>query len=472
MKKMLEKKKMYIIYFLIIVVLYNGFKTQVPIGTGYTGTINENAKLKFIYDLTYENNGETITEQEIFNHYLNIIENAEEFIIIDMFLFNDDYNRNYSYKNIVETVTNKLIEQREKNSDIDIIFITDEINNFYGSYENKFLKKLSDNNIDVVITDLSKTRDSNPIYAGIWRSFFNWIDIEGDGYLPNVFSSDSQKVTLPAYLKLLNFKANHRKVIISEKMALVSSANNHDASANHSNIGFLIEDSKTINDLVTAEKVVAEFSGYEFKKNYKGNVQEELETGMTAQVLTEKAILNALLDEIKSTENGDKIYLAMFYIGHREVINQLIKASERGVQINIVLDPNKDAFGVKKAGIPNRQVASELTKKSNINIQWYNTTGEQYHSKMTSFFKQNEFVVIGGSANYTRRNLDNYNLELCVKVTTKKDSQLEKEIEKYFDKILNNESGTFTIDYGVYEDNSFLKKLIYRFQEFSGFSTF
>ena len=81
-------------------------------------------------------------------------------------------------------------------------------------------------------------RDSNPIYSGIWRSIIKWFGTSGKGWIPNPFRPDSPKVTLRAYLKLLNFKANHRKVIASEKSAILSSMNPHDASGNHSNIGF------------------------------------------------------------------------------------------------------------------------------------------------------------------------------------------------------------------------------------------
>ncbi len=35
---------------------------------------------------------------------------------------------------------------------------------------------------------------------------------------------------------MLNFKANHRKILITENEALITSANVHDASAYHSNI--------------------------------------------------------------------------------------------------------------------------------------------------------------------------------------------------------------------------------------------
>src|SRR5699024_12006920 len=46
----------------------------------------------FLYDLTYTENDEITEEQEIFEEIYTMIDEAEEFLVLDMFLFNDDYN--------------------------------------------------------------------------------------------------------------------------------------------------------------------------------------------------------------------------------------------------------------------------------------------------------------------------------------------------------------------------------------------
>jgi HKD family nuclease len=151
-----------------------------------------------------------------------------------------------------------------------------------------------------------------------------------------------------------------------------------------------------------------------------------------------------------------------------------LSASARGVDIKIILDPNKDAFGYEKNGIPNRQVAHELVSKTKerIKIRWYDTHGEQFHSKLFLSTRGPRFTVIVGSANLTRRNLDNYNLELDIKVIVQTKSQLAQEIRRYFDRLWNNENGLFTVEYGHYKEDLFLKTLVYRIQEGFGLSTF
>ncbi|MGJ0845325.1 phospholipase D family protein [Tissierella praeacuta] len=475
MKKEFKYKKF--ILGLIPIFILNGFVTPIPKETSFEGIDRNAQNIEFLYDLTYKKDGNPVKEQRIFKEQLKLIEEAEKFIIADMFLFNDDYNRKFKveYPNISEQLTDALIKKKKNNPNIKIIFITDEINNFYGVYESPYIKRLKDNNIDVIITNLEKLRDSNPIYSGIWRSLIKWFGTSGKGWLPNSFRPDSSKVTLRGYLKLLNFKANHRKVIISEKYAIVSSMNPHDASGYHSNIGFKMN-GDIILDLISSELEIAKLSGYkgeyEFKISPNLNVEEINST--TIALITESKIRDNLIKEIKNTKKGNKIMIGMFYLSHRNIIKELIDADERGVDVKIILDPNKDAFGIEKNGIPNRQVAYEMKKKSNnsIDIKWYDTYGEQYHSKIVIIEKENQVVVIGGSANLTRRNLDDYNLETNVMVKTLKDTKLYEDIKGYFNRIWTNEDGNYTIEYENYREDSFMKTLIYRFQEWSGLSTF
>lgn len=454
---------------LILIVLYNGFKTPVAPGISEKGELR-NSEVEFIYDLTYEKDKSILHEKNIFPKIMEMVEEAQEFIVIDMFLFNDEYDRKYQYDNISGELTNKLILQKEKYPEIKIVFITDEINTFYGSYSSEYLDKLKENDIQVVITDLEKIRDPNPLYSGVWRLLFKNLNTSGKGILPNPFSPDSPKGTIPSYLKILNMKANHRKVVITEKEALVTSFNPHDASSNHSNIALVVR-GEIINDLLKTENAVLSFSGeetFDFKVDY------PVDTSAQGQVLTEGKIKEELIYEIEKTKKGEKIQIAMFYLADIQIIDELIKASDRGVDIKIILDANKDAFGREKNGIPNRPVAYKLVNESNgeIAVKWYSTHGEQFHSKITIFLKDDELIVIGGSANLTRRNLDDYNLETNLKIILERDNPEAIKIEDYFKRIWNNNDTEYTLDFAAYEEKSILKKILYYIQEITGLSSF
>lgn len=454
---------------LVIVIAYNAFKTGIPKGTSIKGKLR-NSKVEFIYDLTYMQNKSIVYDQNIFSKIKDMVKDAQEFIVIDMFLFNDDYDRKYSYENISGQLTDILIEQKKKIPSIEVVFITDEINTFYGSYPSKYLERLKNNGVQVIITDLEQLPDPNPIYSGLWRTFFSKLNLNRKGWLRNPFSPDSPKVTLASYLKLLNMKANHRKVVITENEGLVTSFNAHDASGNHSNIALAVK-GEIINDLLETENAIIKFSGgdpFNFRINSLVEVPDQ------AQVITEGKIKEVLIKEIKNTKKGDKVKMVMFYLADYKVVEELIKASHRGVEIKIVLDANKDAFGIKKNGVPNRPVAYKLVNDSQgkIHIRWYATHGEQFHSKASIFLKEKETIAIGGSANLTRRNIEDYNLETNLKVVFQKDNSEAVKVEKYFDRIWNNEDGDYTLDFEVYKEKSIIKRALYYIQEKTGLSSF
>jgi phosphatidylserine/phosphatidylglycerophosphate/cardiolipin synthase-like enzyme len=472
-RKIMKKRKMIGIILSLIIIstsIYGRIK-PLPKGISLDGQVYKTNQVDFLYDLTYEKDGKIEKEQMLFDRVFKIIDDAEKFIIIDMFLFNDTYDKKYSYPDLSAKLTNAIIQKKQKNPSIKVAFISDEMNTFYGSYPSKHLEAMEKNDVNVVLTDLNQLRDSNPSYSGFWRTFLGWFETSGKGWLPNPFSKDAPKATFRSYLKLLNFKANHRKLIVTEKQALVSSANPHDASGYHSNIAFVVGGA-IIKDIVVGEKAIGNFSGKIIDGEYKEH--EKQEGSIRVSFITEGKIRKNLLEAIEKTKAGDVIQIGMFYFSERNLVKSLIKAANRGVKIQMILDANKDAFGMEKNGIPNRPVAHELFEKSNgkIKIRWYNTHGEQFHTKLVKIKYKDESVIFGGSANLTKRNIGDYNLEADLKIMAKNDNKIVKDVEQYFDRIWENENGNYTLDFKEYNEESIVKNIIYRLQEWSGLSTF
>jgi len=474
-EKKKRKKGLLLVGLIILVVLLGGwygtFK-KLPVGISKESDWINADDIEFIYDLTYRVDGKQQQEQAIFMKVEQIIDEAEEFIILDMFLFNDDYDRTYAFPNVSENLSKKLVKKKENNPEMPIYIITDEINTFYGVYESDSIQTLKAAGIPVILTDLDKLRNSNTVYSSTYGLFLKWFGTAGKGWINNPFSENSPKVTARSYLRLTNFKANHRKTIVSEKEGMVSSANPHDASSNHSNIAFSVKGS-FIKELVESELAVMAFSGYDVELS-----PEVVESPgeYRVKLITEGRIRETLEDAINKTEKGDQIDIGVFYLSERSIVKSLIKASKREVKIKMVLDANKDAFGMEKIGIPNRPVASELVQKSNesIQIKWYETHGEQFHSKLTAirYEADEKVLLIGGSANLTRRNINDFNLETNVCIEASTQSVLAEEVDQYFNRIWNNEDGQYTLDYTVFQEDTLWKKVIYRIQEYTGLSTF
>ena len=195
------------------------------------------------------------------------------------------------------------------------------------------------------------------------------------------------------------------------------------------------------------------------------------------QILTEGAIRTALLARIGAAASGDAIDIAMFYLADREIVESLLAASQRGVSVRLILDPNKDAFGRTKSGIPNRPVASELVSTSDgaIEVRWYRTHGEQFHTKLVMIHGPERVWLTLGSANLTRRNLSDYNLEANVGIELPRGSQLAVQALEYFDSLWSNRAALgveYTADFGVYADPGQMHYWLYRCMEATGLSTF
>jgi phosphatidylserine/phosphatidylglycerophosphate/cardiolipin synthase-like enzyme len=194
-------------------------------------------------------------------------------------------------------------------------------------------------------------------------------------------------------------------------------------------------------------------------------------------VLTEGGIRTELLQRLDTAGRGDNIDIAMFYVSDREVIQSLLAASHRGVNIRLILDPNKDAFGHAKSGIPNQPVASELVAASDgaIHVRWYRTHGEQFHTKLVMVYGPENFWLTVGSANLTRRNLADYNLEANLAIELPRSSRLAQQTVDYFETLWSNRATLgieYTADFGYYADPSQLHYWLYRVMEGTGVSTF
>lgn len=427
--------------------------------------------VEFYYDLTYKKNDIIYTEHRIFNQMEKIIENAEEFIVMDVFLFNNLYNASeFNFPKVSSGVKKALIKKKNEDKDIQIYFITDEINTFYGVYDSKELEELEKNGITVILTDLTETNGANRFYSTFWKYFFSWFGTGENGWLPNPFSPEAPKVTIRSYLKLINLKGNHRKVLVTEKEALITSANPHSASGYHSNIGFKFHGG-IINSVVESEKAVGELSAIEMKLPA---VEFANEGEYKIQLLTEGKIGKALDGDIDNSQSGDEIYIGMFYLGDTVIVKKLVAAAKRGVRVRLILDENNEAFGMKKTGIPNRVTAKKLIDKSKgkIEVRWYRSSGEQYHTKLIVIKTFDEMIINGGSANLTKRNIRDYTLDTNIRVVAPLDSKLAVDIEQYFDMLWNDDEDTYTIEKEKLEDGYISNKFLYDIQNISGFSTY
>lgn len=433
--------------------------------------------------------GRPILSQAIFEEILGVVRSARQFLVLDYFLFNHQGRATPAsapLRPLSEELRDALIERRRLEPSLRVLLTVDPINEVYGAVPSADLALLRAAGVEVVISDLDRLRDSNCVYSAFWRLAIAWWSRSGHGrgWLPNPLDEDSEPVTFGAWARLVNFKANHRKVILGDDghgglVGVVTSANPHDASSLHSNIAIKIA-GPALQPLMASELALARQSGWRGELNYGAPPmppQAPPANAIQVKVLTEGAIRAALLQHVRSAGKGDFVDIAMFYISDRAIVEALLKAARRGVTVRLILDPNKDAFGHSKSGIPNRPVASELVAASSgaIHVRWYRTHGEQFHTKLVMVYGAQRLWFTLGSANLTRRNLSDYNLEANVGVELPRGAQLAVQSLEYFDTLWNNRAllgVEYTADYGVYADPAQSHYWLYRVLEATGMSTF
>lgn len=492
---------------LLAVGLYQRLR-PLPPGLSQRGEAEPVQEIRFLADRTWvepspdgsddasddgstDGSGPRQVEQEIFDEVLAMIDRAESLIVLDMFLFNDVQGETpETTRAISSELVQALLRAAERDPGPRILVITDPINDVYGSVPAPGLRALEEAGIPVIRTDLRRLPDSHPLYSTPWRLLVAPFGGSAEGgWLPNPFTADGRpRVSLRALLELLNFKANHRKVLVVDDAgdglaALVTSANPHDGSSAHGNVALRVK-GPVAADLLASELAVADFSARDEAADDARRAIRALAPELAAAsgpgdgpevaLATEGAILEAILESLEEAGPGDRVELVMFYLSERRIVDALVAAAERGAELRLILDPNKDAFGRQKNGVPNRPVARELVDRGVPEPRWCDTHGEQCHAKMLLLRSAGGNArLILGSANFTRRNLRDLNLETNLVVDARESDAVIRDAAAYVEELWSNAGGrVYSTTYPAYEDASLWKALLYRVMESAGIGTF
>ena len=529
-----RKKCLLIGIFSIFAMSCSTIKTP-PLGVDYESPMRDSDNVEFHYDLTYlDKDGNIRYDRKIWDATYKVVDEAKDYLIVEMFLFNDIYNKDKEhYPEFAKEYTRRLIKKKMENPDLKVYVLSDENNNLYGAFEHPFITDMKKAGIDVIVVDIFKLKDTFPWYSPIWRTLIEpHGNPQGKGWIGNFYGPMWPKLTLRNLLRALNVKADHRKIFLNEGNVVISSANIHDPSYFHENVA-ISANGEIVKDVLQGLKHVAEFSGgkididekqgnqinnsqignlVENEKNLVNNSiknnfledenekkvreiekkkedfveeetrrfaqtgklpeksqesndkkqQDDLKVGdvltrfddennkYKLQFVTEAKIGEHLDKDIENTKAGDEILMGMYFLADRGVVDRLIKASNRGVKIRIIFDRSRDAFGMSTNGLPNKPVSKKLKKKTRnkIEIKWYFTNNEQYHTKITLIKKTDGNVIIQtGSANLIRKNIRGYIMDANFRILTNKDSKLTRDIYTYFDRLWENKDGLFTVNF-------------------------
>ena len=503
-----------------------------PLGVDYESPLRDSDNVEFHYDLTYlDKDGNIRYDRKIWDATYKVVDEAKDYLIVEMFLFNDIYNKDKEhYPEFSKEYTRRLIKKKMENPNLKVYVLSDENNDLYGAFEHPFITEMKNAGIDVITVDIFKLKDTFPWYSPVWRTLIEpHGNPQGKGWIGNFYGPMWPKLTVRNLLRALNVKADHRKIFLNEENVVISSANIHDPSYFHENVA-ISANGEITKDVLDGLQHVAEFSGGKIDVNEKqenkvnnsqiGNlirnensgannlaannfledenerkvreiekkredfVEEETrrfaQTGelpeksqeydhqgnvkdgdvltrfddennkYQLQFVTEAKIGEHLDKDIDSAKAGDEILMGMYFLADKGIVDRLIKAANRGVKIRIIFDRSRDAFGMSTNGLPNKPISKKLKKKTKnkIEIKWYFTNNEQYHTKITLIKKTDGNVIIQtGSANLIKKNIRGYIMDANFRILTNKDSKLTRDIYTYFDRLWENKDGLFTVNF-------------------------
>ena len=474
---------------------------QPPELVGHRGAAHRADAVEWLVDDSWiDSADERQLEQSIFDAMLSMIDEAESLIVLDLFLFNDWQGPvKETHRALSAELTEALIARRQSASPPSIVLISDPINTVYGGLPSRHFKALRAAGIDVVLTDLTGLQDSNPLYSSLWRWLVRPFGNERADTLANPFGPG--RVSLRSYLALVNFKANHRKLVIAddasgELQALITSANPHDGSSAHRNTALRFDGAAAAELLhneyrllqlsgagdaarhwparwrTLAERGPASTGAASAPEKEQNRTNDSPESTATLRILNESAIKTSVLRMLARARSGDRVDLSMFYLSERDVIGALIDAHTRRARVRVLLDVNSDAFGRQKNGVPNKPVAAELFH-AGVPVRWCATDGEQCHAKQLQLRLGGKHHLLLGSGNFTRRNLDDFNLETDVVLQAAADHPALQAASRHFDRAWNNTlQRRYSTDYETHADENPWLLLQYRFMEATGISTF
>jgi phosphatidylserine/phosphatidylglycerophosphate/cardiolipin synthase-like enzyme len=438
----------------------------------------------FIPDITAADAwGHPALSQGIFDAVLQVVRGARRLVVLDYGSFGAAAEAAVPQRRIATELTDVLLERRREQPDLAILFITDPATERYGTVPSPDLQLLRAAGIAVVSADLDRLRDPNLAWSGVWRLGLRWWD--------------SPSGPFGIATRRLNLKASDRRLVIADDghgglIAVVGSASPSDSESSWSNAAARISGA-ALESLLTSELEIARLSGWRDSgaiTALDGSAAKPPApcTAATAgtppddmarvQVLTEGAIRQALLARLAATEHGDSIDAALFHLADRGVVEALLAAARRGVRVRLILDPNETAGSDGgTSGLPNQPVASELVSRSGgaIRVRWYRTHGERFHSAVVIVSTPQGAWLTVGSAQLTRRSLDDFNLDANVAIEAARGAPLTQQALGYFETLWGNRAALgieYTGDFAAFANPAQSDYWLYRLLEGAGASAF
>jgi hypothetical protein len=320
---------------------------------------------------------------------LGFIDRAEQMIVLDQCP-------------LAPQLAEHLLARKRQRPNLKVVLVTDPRDELHGGTPARTLSTLEAAGIIVARIKLERLRDSNPLYSSIWRLSLGWWS--------DPFDDAPGHRTLTSSLRALNDKADQRQLLVADDGAggwssILASAAPRDGAAG--NVGLEVR-GRMAHDLVAGELQIAGWSSDDDRLPGAPPVENRGVGTIDARLLTEGAIHAALRDAIAGAGGGDSVSVVARALGDRPLVHALLHAAAQGAHLQLLLDPRLPA---------NQAVAAELlrTAAGGIDIRWA-ARGAGTHACFVLIQHRNDVWLNLGSAEFTRRALDDLNLETNIEL--------------------------------------------------------
>lgn len=328
------------------------------------------------------------------------IDHAEQLIVLDRSPVNRE-------------LAEHLLARKRARPHLKIVLVTDPGNEAFGGTPSQTLVSLEEAGLIVARVRLDRLRDSNPLYSGLWRLVFGWWS--------DPFDETPGRATLPAWSRMQNHKADQRQLVVADDGAGGWNAILAPAGAG---AGLVLRGSLA-RAMIAGELQVAAWSTDDDRLPAGPPIDGRDVGSIDARFLTEGAIETALLDAIAAAAGGDQVLIAVQNLSDRRLIAAALSAAARGARLQVLLARNT---------MPNQAVAGELLREGGgrIEVRWCPIETGASLPKLLVVRHRNDLWVNLGSANFTRRNLGDLNLESGVELRMPAQAAPARAASEYF----------------------------------------
>jgi hypothetical protein len=363
------------------------------------------------------------------------IDQAEQLIVLDR-------------SPVTRELAQHLLARKRARPHLKIVLVTDPGNEAFGGTASQTLASLEEAGLIVARARLDRLRDSNPLYSGLWRLMFAWWS--------DPFDETPGRATLPAWTRMQNFKADQRQLVVADDGA---GGWNAILAPSGAAAGLMLRGSLA-RAMIAGELQVAAWSTDDDRLPAGPPMDGGGVGSIDARFLTEGAIETALLDALAAAAGGDQVLIAVQNLSDRRLISAALGAAARGARLQVLLARN---------AMPNQAVAGELLREGGgrIEVRWCPIETGASLPKLLVVRHRNDLWVNLGSANFTRRNLGDLNLESSVELRMPAQAAPARAATEYFARAWRGAAAA-----ADFADPSSTAYWRYRFAEATGLSSF